>query len=87
MSDSLLAIFRNKGFGTKLHEAATKYLADYVYSDDPDGSCADHELTEFERAMIDDFLHGLFADDDFSGLLQEAAKGMKAAGIDPEGPL
>ena len=80
-----LAIFRDTGFGTKLSHAATKYLADWVYSDDPDGPYADHELTAFERAMIEDFLAGLFADDKFSGLLQEAARGMKAAGLDPEG--
>ena len=30
-------------------------------------------------------VNGLFADDEFAALLQEAARGMKAGGMDPEG--
>lgn len=80
-----LAIFRPNGLGTKLSEAAEKYLADYVYSDDPDGPYADHDLTPFERAMIEDFIAGLFGDTAFCDILQAAARGMKAGGLDPEG--
>lgn len=34
-SEHKLAIFRDSGFGTRLSQAAHKYLADYVYSDNP----------------------------------------------------
>lgn len=35
--------------------------------------------------MMEDMVNGLFADDEFAALLQEAALGMKAGGMDPEG--
>lgn len=83
MSDiDKLAIFRDTGIGTRLSMAAEKYLEDYVFSPDQGG---DHDLTEWERMLFQDFLAGLFADEDFSDLLQEAARGMKAGGLDPEG--
>jgi hypothetical protein len=83
MSD-LLAIWRNQGLGARLSRAADSYLSDYVYS--PDDSFADHEPTEFERLMMQDMLAGMFADISVSSILQEAARGMKAGGADPEGP-
>ncbi|HZT30089.1 MAG TPA: hypothetical protein VFA33_09415 [Bryobacteraceae bacterium] len=61
-------------------------MKDYVYSYDPEGPYADHELTDFERQMIKDFLGGLFSDTAFSDLLQKAAASMKAGGMDPEDP-
>lgn len=81
MTDKL-AIFRDTGIGTRLSRAAQKYADDYVFSPN-DGS--DHEPTGFEKVLIDDMLAGLFADETFSGILQEAARGMKAGGADPEG--
>ena len=80
--DERLAIFRDTGFGTRLSMAAAKYLESYVFSPD-EGS--DHDLTEWERMLFEDFLAGLFAAEDFSDLLQEAARGMKVGGMDPEG--
>lgn len=77
-----LAIFRDTGFGTRLSMTAEAYLENYVFSPD-EGS--DHELNDWERMLFQDFLAGLFADRDFSDLLQEAARGMKAGGMDPEG--
>jgi len=79
-----LAIFRPRGVGSRLYDAAAQYLAEYVY--DADNNVADHELTDFERVMVEDFLGGLFSDEAFSAVLQEMAAGMKAAGLDPEGP-
>lgn len=81
MTDGL-AIFRDTGWGTRLSTAAEAYLEDYVFSPD-EGS--DHELNDWERMLMQDFLAGLFSQDDFSALLQEAARGMKAGGMDPEG--
>jgi len=79
-----LAIFRPHGVGSRLYDAAAQYLTEYVYDDG--GNCADHELTETERNMVQDFLAGMFSDEAFSAVLQEMAAGMKAAGLDPEGP-
>lgn len=81
MSDGL-AIFRDTGFGSCLSRAAAAHIADYVFSPD-EGS--DHELTEWESMLVEDFLASLFSSEDFSSLLQEAARGMKAGGMDPEG--
>ncbi len=80
----LLAIFRPQGFGSRLSDAAHDYLKDYVFS--PEEFVSDHKLTAFERVMFEDFLGGLFSDDQFGTLLQAAAAGMKATGLDPEGP-
>lgn len=81
MSESL-AIYRDTGFGTRLSMAAEAYLESYVFSPD-EGS--DHELNAWERMLFQDFLAGLFAHEDFADILQEAARGMKAGGMDPEG--
>lgn len=81
MTDKL-AIFRDTGIGTRLSAAADRFAAEYVFSPDEG---ADHDPTDFERMLLLDMLAGLFADEEFSGILQEAARGMKAAGLDPEG--
>ncbi len=80
----MLAIFREHGLGARLHRAASAYADDYVYDDGQ--SAADYVPTEKERALLHDMLAGLFSDDGFSSILQEAARGMKAGGMDPEGP-
>ena len=77
-----LAIFRDTGWGTRLSTAASAHIEDYVFSPD-EGS--DHELNEWEKMLVQDFLASLFSQDSFSDLLQEAARGMKAGGMDPEG--
>lgn len=84
MQSEFLAIWRERGFGKRLSDACAAYLADYVYS--PDDNYADHEPTEFERMMMEDMLAGMFANKDVDAILQEAARGMKAGGMDPEGP-
>jgi hypothetical protein len=78
-----LAIFRDTGIGSRLLKAAERFVRDdYIFAAD-EGS--DHEPTQFERMMMEDMVNGLFADPEFDDLLQEAARGMKAGGADPEG--
>lgn len=82
MSEAL-AIFRDTGLGSRLLRAAERYVRDdYVFGADGGD---DHEPTKFERMMMEDMVNGLFADEEFAALLQEAARGMKAGGMDPEG--
>ena len=80
----MLAIFRDHGLGKRLSDAATAYADEYVYDDGE--SASDYVPTERERVLLHDMLAGLFADEKFSSILQEAARGMKAGGMDPEGP-
>lgn len=81
--DDRLAIFRDTGIGSKLLKAAERYVRDdYVFGSDEG---FDHDPSKFERMMMEDMVNGLFADDEFAALLQEAARGMKAGGMDPEG--
>lgn len=81
MADSL-AIFRSDGFGSRLFNALDQYASEYVYSPDDGG---DHDPTEFERMLLHDMLAGAFAEPTINAILQEAARGMKAGGMDPEG--
>jgi len=82
MSDKL-AIFRPDGLGSRLYNALAQYASVYVFSPD-EGS--DHEPSEFEKMLFSDMLAGAFAEPEVSDILQEAARGMKAGGMDPEGP-
>jgi hypothetical protein len=84
MADNFLAIWKTHGIGARLSDAANAYLDEYVYSAHDHAS--DHEPTEFERDMMEDMLAGMFSDDRVHAILQEAARGMKAGGMDPEGP-
>jgi hypothetical protein len=78
-----LAIYRDTGIGSRLLKAAERYVReDYVFAAD-EGS--DHEPTQFERMMMEDMVNGMFGDPGFDEILQEAARGMKAGGMDPEG--
>ncbi len=81
MSDKL-AIFRNTGLGTRLLRALENYAKEYVFS--PDAG-SDYEPSEYERMLFEDMLNGAFADPSVDSILQEAARGMKAGGMDPEG--
>lgn len=78
-----LAIFRDTGFASRLLKAAEDYADQYVF--DAEEMSSEHEPTEFERMLLKDMLNGLFADEVFADILQEAARGMKLAGMDPEG--
>ena len=82
----LLSIFRPAGLGTLLNRAAMDYLAEYEYDPVPDEFVSAHTPTEFERGMMEDMIAGLFSDEHFSGLLQDAARSMKVDGRDPCGP-
>ena len=84
MADDFLAIWRPRGIAGRLSDAANAYLDEYVYSNGDNAS--DHEPTEFERHMMEDMLAGMLSDERVSSILQEAARGMKAGGMDPEGP-
>lgn len=79
----MLRIYNDGGLASRLMLAADKYIEEYVYDDGE--SSADHVPTDFERTLLHDMLAGLFSDEEFSAILQEAARGMKAAGLDPEG--
>ncbi len=79
----LLAIYRPQGLGSRLSRAAEEYIDEYVYGG-PDGG-GDYTPTECEREMLHDVVSGLFSSEKFADILQEAAAGMKAGGMDPEG--
>jgi hypothetical protein len=71
-------IFLPGGLGDRLSTAMTAYLADYAYDPNPDEGFADHELTEFERGMMEDFLAGAISDEGVNAILQEAARAVSA---------
>lgn len=71
--DELLPIFLDGGVGDRLMKATEAYLSDYVFSPD-EGS--DHDLTEFEQMLMEDFIGGLFADEAICSILQECARGL-----------
>lgn len=76
----LLPIFADGGIGARLSSAMHAYLTDYVFGleDGPD-----HEPTEFENAMLEDFLNGAISDEAVNIILQEAASAMPAAPVSP----
>lgn len=69
-----VAPFAEGGIGYLLCRAAEAYLADYAYSPDEG---ADHEPTEFEGWLLEDFWNGLITEESFFGpiriLLAQAA--------------
>jgi hypothetical protein len=77
-----LAPFADGGLGALMLREGYAYLADYVLGTDEG---PDHDPTEFERWMLEDFLNGLMGDDALFGpvrrvLLQaSAALGLHAA--------
>lgn len=79
----LLAIYRPQGLGSRLSRAAEAYLDEYEYGG-PTGESG-YVPNEFEREMMHDMIAGMFSDEAFAAVLQEAAAGMKAGGMDPEG--
>lgn len=68
-----LPIFGGDGIGTRLSSAMEAYLADYVFGleDGPD-----HDPSDFERAMLEDFLNGALSDAAVNDILQEAARAL-----------
>ncbi|MFG1331229.1 hypothetical protein V5F41_08230 [Xanthobacter autotrophicus] len=72
----LLPIFADGGIGARLSSAMEAYRADYVFGleDGPD-----HEPSEFERAMLEDFLNGAISDAAVNDILQEAARALTRA--------
>ena len=69
------APFLDGGLGDLMTRAGYAYLEEYVLSSDEG---ADHEPTEFERFLLEDFLNGLLCDEYMFGpvrrvLLQAAA--------------
>lgn len=66
----LLPIYAEGGIGARLMEAMEAYRKDYVFSPD-DGW--DHDPTEFEKLMLEDFLNGAF-NEQVTAILQEAAR-------------
>lgn len=63
-----VAAFADDGAGDQMTKAAYSYLEDYVYS----GDDADHEPTEWERALLEDFFNGLLRDEAFFGPVRAA---------------
>jgi len=74
-SAELLAIWKDGGLGSRIYKAIHAYLDDYVLSPD-EGS--DHEPTEFERMLLEDFFNGAISDEAVNAILQEAARAMQA---------
>lgn len=72
----LLPIYQDGGLGDRLYKAMHAYLDEYVFSPD-EGS--DHEPTEFERMLLEDFFNGAISDEAVNAILQEAARAMQEA--------
>ncbi|MFC3163105.1 hypothetical protein [Ciceribacter thiooxidans] len=66
----LRPIYADGGIGKRLMDAMERSLEDYVYSPD---EADDHEPTEWERTLMQDFLYGAF-NEEVSAILQEAAR-------------
>jgi hypothetical protein len=64
--------FAENGLGDLISKGAAAYREDYVYSPDPDCAGADHELTEFEAAMVEDFVAGMLGDERVFGPVRAA---------------
>jgi hypothetical protein len=73
--DDLLPIYAEGGIGARLLDAMEAYRKEYVFSPD-EGS--DHEPTEWEQTLLEDFLNGAF-NEEVSAILQEAARANLAA--------
>jgi hypothetical protein len=71
--------FADGGYGSGLIGEAMAYLKEYVF--DP-GDDADHEPTEFERAMLEDFVHGLISHEPFFGIIRAKADALAQAKAD-----
>lgn len=66
----LLPIYADGGIGARILAAMESYRKEYLYSPE-DGP--DHEPTEFEQVLLEDFLNGAFTGE-VSAILQEAAR-------------
>ncbi|MGQ3018762.1 hypothetical protein [Phenylobacterium sp.] len=64
--------FAENGIGELISQGCAGYREDYVYCPDPDGPGADHEPTEFEAAMLEDFVAGLLGDERVFGPVRAA---------------
>lgn len=69
--------FADDGIGGLMCKAAQSYMAEYVFSPD-DG--ADHEPTEFEAVLIEDFWYGLISDERFFGPIRALLNAARAEG-------
>lgn len=67
----LLPIWAEGGIGDRIYKAMHAYLDDYVFSPD-EGS--DHEPTDFERILLEDFFNGAIGAEAVNATLQGAAK-------------
>ena len=72
----LLPIWKDNGLGDRIYKAMHAYLDDYVFSPDEGW---DHEPTEFERVLLEDFFNGAIGDEAVNAILQEAARAMQDA--------
>ncbi len=68
--EQLLPIYADGGIGARILAAMEAHRKEYVYSPEH-GS--DHEPTDFEQVLLEDFLNGAFTDE-VSAILQEAAR-------------
>ncbi len=72
----LLPIWKDNGLGNRIYKALHAYLDDYVFSPDEG---PDHEPTEFERMLLEDFFNGAISDEAVNAILQEAARAIEAS--------